>query len=376
MLPSNYNYEDDPDQYPEDRAAVSLNELSDRQGRVEEGPMQPVKAEEKTVNLLTKVVSQAKTKWDILLAPKRRLEGHLSKVQAFDWGGDDYLTQLVSVDDLGTVIHWDAAKGSKITLFELNVTSHCIAMEPVNGSCAAVGTTNGEIVMLELNNIGKFSKGINAKPQARVAAHTSPLFAIKFLDGEHLITGGGDNSVCIWDVQSMSSCISRHTKHKGEVYALSAFEDDPNIFVSASTDGCCMLWDIRVPQPVQGTFEGHTAAVNTVEFMPGKMTCFASGADDATIRLWDLRMESEVSVFCDSRFPGDGVNAISFSNSGRVIFAGTDNRYLKSWDVLTDGPPFEYFDYGYQCPITQAHLSTDGYTLGVVGQDGVLGIAC
>ena len=86
--------------------------------------------------------------------------------------------------------------------------------------------------------------------------------------------------------------------------------------------------------------------------MPGKMTCFASGADDGTVRLWDVRMDTEIAIFGDQKFPDDGINSVCFSNSGRVLFAGTDNKFVKSWDTLTNLGPFEYYDYGYECSIT------------------------
>mgnify|MGYP000933761327 FL=1 len=339
--------------------------------------LQPMKAGAKIFNLLTKAISALTpvTSLKSNLPPKRPLEGHRSKVQAFHWGGPKNVTELISCDDMGTIVHWDAAKGSKLTLFDLQVTCHSIAMEPEAGTCAAVGTANGRFHMLELNNIGQITKGVNTKPHVAIPAHTGPIFAINFLGNEYIVTGGGDKSIAVWSIHSLKTCVSRHVKHEGEVYALSVFREDENIFLSSSTDGTCKLWDIRLKQPVQATFEGHTAAVNSVAFMPGKVTTFASGADDGTVRLWDIRMDSEVAIFGDPRAPGEGINSVEFSESGRVIIAGTDYNCVKYWDVLTNGSPLKDLDYGFKCPIVNAQLSADGYTLAVLGKDGVLGIA-
>jgi len=44
--------------------------------------------------------------------------------------------------------------------------------------------------------------------------------------------------------------------HTSEVLCLSVFENDPNIFLSGSSDLTAKIWDIRVKNPVQHTFKG------------------------------------------------------------------------------------------------------------------------
>jgi len=66
---------------------------------------------------------------------------------------------------------------------------------------------------------------------------------------------------------------------------MNAFEQDPNIFITGSSDITCKVWDIRVKSPVQAEFTGHDSSINTVKFMQnmGKPTTFATGSDDSTI---------------------------------------------------------------------------------------------
>lgn len=106
--------------------------------------------------------------------------------------------------------------------------------------------------------------------------------------------------------------------HTSEILCLSVFENDPNIFLSGSSDLTAKIWDVRVKNPVQHTLrgkflnlgvyikvfdiniKGHESAVNTVKFMPFReSTTFATGSDDSCIRLFDLRMLEAVAVFQD-----------------------------------------------------------------------------
>ena len=89
-----------------------------------------------------------------------------------------------------------------------------------------------------------------------------------------------------------------HYAHTSDVLCLNLFQQDPNIFLSGSSDLTAKIWDIRVRNPVQHTFRGHESAVNTVKFMPLKEpTTFATGSDDSCIRIFDLRMNETVAVF-------------------------------------------------------------------------------
>jgi len=80
---------------------------------------------------------------------------------------------------------------------------------------------------------------------------------------------------------------------------------------------------------------GHESSINTVAFLPGKITTFASGSEDSSIRLYDIRIDREIGTFRDKEY--DTINDISFSQSGRLLFAGTESTRVKVWDILGPG---------------------------------------
>ena len=126
--------------------------------------------------------------------------------------------------------------------------------------------------------------------------------------------------------------------------------------------------------PIQQEYNKHLGPVNDIEFMPGMMSCFASGSSDGSVRIFDLRMTKEVAILIDQINPC-AVHSISFSPSGRVIIAGSEFKKVKAWDTLLDADPFNYFDFGYQVGMQWVKMAKDGFTMGVLGKDGVIGIA-
>ena len=63
------------------------------------------------------------------------------------------------------------------------------------------------------------------------------------------------------------------------------------------------------------------------------MKKFSTGSDDASCRLYDLRADREVCRYTKESILF-GVNAIDFSLSGRILFAGYNDYAVNMWDTL------------------------------------------
>ena len=79
------------------------------------------------------------------------------------------------------------------------------------------------------------------------------------------------------------------------------------------------IWDMRTGNYVQ-YFEGHDSDINSVKYHPSG-DAIGTGSDDASCRLFDLRADREVAKYTKESILF-GVNAIDFSASGRILFAG------------------------------------------------------
>lgn len=95
------------------------------------------------------------------------------------------------------------------------------------------------------------------------------------------MTGSGDSTCAIWDVES-GTLVQNFHGHLGDVFAVDISKfDTGNVFISAGADKYALVWDIRTGKCVQ-SFEGHESDINTVRFHPNG-DAFATGSDDASV---------------------------------------------------------------------------------------------
>ncbi|CAJ0564902.1 unnamed protein product, partial [Mesorhabditis spiculigera] len=244
---------------------------------------------------------------------RRILKGHAGKVLCMDWSTDK--RHIVSSSQDGKVIVWDGFTTNK---------EHALTMPTTWVMACAYSPSSQMIACGGLDN--KCSK------KRSVATHTSYMSCCTFLRSDNLLlTGSGDSTCAIWDVES-GQMIQNFHGHTGDVFALDVPKQDTgNIFISAGADKHTLVWDIRTGQCVQ-SFEGHESDINTVRFHPNG-DAFATGSDDATCRMFDLRADRQVCVYEKESilFP---VNGVDFSLSGRILFAGYGDYRVGVWDSL------------------------------------------
>ena len=211
------------------------------------------------------------------------------------------------------------------------------------------------------------------KPHRELSGHTGYLSSCKFLNDRHILTSSGDQSCILWDID-MNHAITRFEEHTGDCMSLSVSPSgDNNIFVSGACDGTTKLWDIRLNKCV-ATFTGHEGDINSVQFFPNGNN-FATGSDDCTCRLFDIRAAREIMVYSDDNIR-EGVTSISFSKSGRVIFAAYEDKKIIAWDTLKgkvlqtlDGSP-----NGHDNRVSCLAVSPDGHALATGSWDMTLKI--
>src|SRR4029077_9879804 len=110
-------------------------------------------------------------------------------------------------------------------------------------------------------------------------------------DGRRLATGGEENTVKIWDVESGRESHPPLRGHSGEVYAV-AFSPDGRWVASGGEDSSVKVWDSRAGKLVR-TFRGHTGLVSSLAFSPDGRR-LVSGSRDTTVKVWDLTPLSQV----------------------------------------------------------------------------------
>jgi len=166
------------------------------------------------------------------------------------------------------------------------------------------------------------------KQHAELVHHEGYLSCCRFIDDKEMVTSSGDATCVLWDIETKQPK-SVFTDHGGDVMSVAIYPEK-NIFVSGSCDSTCKLWDYRAKRCIY-TFAGHESDINGVTMFPDG-NAFASGSDDASCRVWDLRSFGQLNKMQPEKVVTT-VTSLSFSQSGRLLFAGHDDFTVYAWDV-------------------------------------------
>jgi len=291
----------------------------------------------------------------LLPTPKMRklLKGHFGKVYAMHWAGNG--KDLVSASQDGKLIVWDAIQNVKIQAIPLRSSwVMTCAFEQTKGNFVACGGLDNLCSIYQLN-----------QPQVmrsyrELAAHDGYLSCCRFINESQIITSSGDSTCMLWDVELGQSKLT-FSDHEGDVMSVAILPSvDPNMFVSGSCDSFAKIWDIRTGKCTM-TFRGHESDINSVTLFPdGK--AFGTGSDDSTCRVFDTRSCGEVCEFKNDMVLC-GITSVSFSRSGRILFAGYDDYNCLGWDVLGSTDKQAYQIQGHDNRVSCLGVSTDGAAL-------------
>lgn len=255
---------------------------------------------------------------------RKVLRGHLAKIYSLAWSQDS--RQVVSASQDGKLIVWNALTTYKIHAIPLR--SHWVmtcAYSPSGNLVACGGLDN----MCSVYNLRNTQNQQQIKVQRELSAHTGYLSCCRFLTDRHILTSSGDMSCILWDVEA-GQAVQKFTEHTGDVMSVSV-SPDQNTFVSGACDAHAKIWDVRSGKCSQ-TFVGHESDINSVQYFPNGLS-FGTGSDDASCRIYDIRADRELMVYTDDSIR-EGVTSISFSHSGRFLFAAYDDKKVIVWDAL------------------------------------------
>lgn len=295
------------------------------------------------------------------IKPRRVLKGHQAKVLCSDWSPDK--RHIVSSSQDGKMIIWDAFTTNKEITIPMPSTWVLSCAYAPSGNMVACGGLDNKLTVYPLS----VEEDVASKKRT-VATHTSYMSCCIFPNSDQqILTGSGDATCCLWDVESGQLLQSFHA-HSADVMAIDlAPSEMGNTFVSGSCDRSVLVWDMRTGQAVQ-SFEGHQSDVNSVKFHPSGDSV-ATGSDDSTCRLFDLRADREVACYSKESIIF-GVNSVDFSVSGRLLFAGYSDYTVSVWDALRCARVCLLC--GHENRVSCVRVSPDGTALSTASWDTTL----
>jgi guanine nucleotide-binding protein G(I)/G(S)/G(T) subunit beta-1 len=253
---------------------------------------------------------------------RRQLKGHFGKVTAMHWAGDSQSVASASQD--GKLLLWNALTTNKLKAIALKSPYvMTVGLEPTKGRLVASGG---------LDNLCTIYRWDSGEAIQELAHHDGFVSCCRFLGSEQeILTSSGDSTLIKWHVETgrVLDVLEGHTQ---DVMSFSLSTQDPNLVCSGSVDKTVKVWDLRDPKTAKMTFSGiHQNDINGVDFLHN-MIGTASG--DGTSHVLDMRAHGSVVSFStdDSQ---EGLTSVSFSKSGRILFAGHSNSNVLAWDVLT-----------------------------------------
>lgn len=153
-------------------------------------------------------------------------------------------------------------------------------------------------------------------------------------DGKRLLSGGGDESVQIYDVET-GKLLRKMTGHRLRVSAV-AWSPDGRRVLSGSDDKTLRLWDAKTGKHLW-TFRGFMDSLRAVAISPdGKLALAAAGRRSVgtgpkpPIYLWSLEHGALIRRLVDHT---EEVNAVAFSPDGRQALSGASDQSMVLWDL-------------------------------------------
>ena len=185
---------------------------------------------------------------------------------------------------------------------------------------------------------------------------SSPTFAVFSPDNLHLLTGGGDAAVHLWDVATGREIAELDTH---EITRSATFSPDGSRLATASLKGQILIWDVASRREVARLTSGR--GLLQVRFSPKGDLLMSASAQGMT-QLWDAATGAEVTAITTSaKLP-----QVVFSRGGDLLLAATSDNAAHV--MKTDGTELKVL-VGHQSKITSADFSPDGQLVATASLD-------
>ncbi|MCG8572470.1 MAG: CHAT domain-containing protein [Spirochaetes bacterium] len=156
--------------------------------------------------------------------------------------------------------------------------------------------------------------------------HHEAILSLLFLNNKYLISGSGDSSLMIWDINN-GEFIDTFIGHNGSVTSIipsGPTKDDNPVYelpfqylFTGSRDKTILMWNIESGTKIK-TLSGHTDYVTSIAYHP-RRKILLSGSLDGTIKLWSLPRDRKMPKFEN---PGYSQNSVLFSPDTKYLAIG------------------------------------------------------
>eukprot|EP01117_Protostelium_nocturnum_P019733 TRINITY_DN8624_c0_g1_i1.p1 TRINITY_DN8624_c0_g1~~TRINITY_DN8624_c0_g1_i1.p1 ORF type:complete len:632 (+),score=127.72 TRINITY_DN8624_c0_g1_i1:174-2069(+) len=189
----------------------------------------------------------------------------------------------------------------------------------------------GTVKVWDLNNLTNAMKPLT---EIRLLGESYIRSAKVSGNGQHLIVGGENSMVSVWDVKGNALRNSLNVANAQACYAL-AFAQDENSFFSCHSDGNIYNWSLGSNKPIR-SFKGHSDGVSCVEISPDG-TKLLTGSLDNTIKVWDIGTSKELASY---NFPSQ-IFALGICPGESWIAVGLESSYIEVMNLMNSNCKYQ-----------------------------------
>lgn len=213
---------------------------------------------------------------------------------------------------------------SKIEKASLKLTDVAIfAIQSYKG-LAFVGTKDGEVIIVQINNLSIVARLQFGSKSARCIAMNP--------DQKEFVVGYSDHTIRVFDLDTfkLKQTISAH---KNSVFAV-CFSPDYRYLLSAGRDAHLRIWDAKNGYASVDAIVAHMYAINSICYSPNGQY-FATCSMDKSIKVWDAEQFRLLKVIDKARHAGHGtsVNKLLWTTYNNLLISGSDDRSISIWDI-------------------------------------------
>lgn len=184
--------------------------------------------------------------------------------------------------------------------------------------------------------------------------------------GQHLVSGGVDKNILLWNVpynEDDSPNYGLIKGHKSAVTSVKWLYDDINL-VSGSADATVGFWDSETGKRTRKCV-GHELSVNEVDISKDGIALSAS--DDGFACLWDQRQKEPANEI-ETEYP---LLSCSFNNQGNTFYISGIDPTIKAYDIRATNTPLWVCE-GHVDSITSIAINKDDSILLSRTMNGVI----
>lgn len=254
----------------------------------------------------------------------KTIKGHTRKAYYVSWSADN--THVASAGQEGFIMVTNVTTGLKKCAPVKCAFPHTAAINPSCTLLAGGGMDN----KITITNI-EGAVGLTTKEIAD--GHDGYISRCHWMEDKKLLTASGDGTAVLWDANGWKKVLEKgFVGHEMDIGDMAVPLDNKKVFATCGSDATCRLWEISTGKCVR-VFKGPDGFNACAIFPNGGL--IVGGCEDGSMHTFDIGSGTCVDSTASKK--GKSVQAMTFSKSGRSVFAGLENGHLLMVDAFNLG---------------------------------------